>query len=450
MKKSASVLIVEDDEKMRDLLRKIIAREGYQVEEAANGNAALTLIEKNVYDIVLSDVKMPGLDGIELLKKIKKISARTYVVIMTAFGTIDSAVESMKHGAYDYISKPFKLDEIQILIQKIIEERALRQEVDHLRKEVRRRYHFNKIIGKSKEMQEVFDLIEKISIGKSTILIHGKSGTGKELVAKAIHYNSPRKNKPFVPVNCSAIPETLLESELFGHIRGAFTGAVATRTGLFEEADGGTLFLDEVGELAPAIQVKLLRVLQEREIKPVGGTESKKIDIRLITATNQDLHEMVKEGTFREDLYYRLNVIPIHLPPLKIRTEDIPLLVRHFLARFGKENLRPEITISREALQPLMNYSWPGNVRELENIMERAVILCKDNEVTLNDLPPHLVQESAENLRDPDLLHLSLQEVEMAHIKRVLESVGGHKMKAAEILQIDRRTLYRKLQNDDV
>ncbi len=449
MKKSASVLIVEDDEKMRDLLRKIITREGYPVEEAANGDAALTLIEKNVYDIVLTDVKMPGLDGIELLKEIKKISARTYVIIMTAFGTIGSAVEAMKQGAYDYISKPFKLDEIQILIRKILEEKALRQEVDHLRKEVRRRYRFNNIIGKSKEMQEVFDLIEKISPGKSTILIHGKSGTGKELVAKAIHYNSPRRNKPFVPVNCSAIPETLLESELFGHIKGAFTGAVATHVGLFEEADGGTLFLDEVGELSPAIQVKLLRVLQEREIKPVGGTQSRKIDIRLITATNRDLHEMVKEGTFREDLYYRLNVIPIHLPPLKVRTEDIPLLVRHFLTRFGKENQRPEMTISREALHPLMNYSWPGNIRELENIIERAVILCKENEVTRDDLPPHLLQESADNRRGPDLLHLSLREVEMAHIKRILESVGGHKMKAAEILRIDRRTLYRKLQHDD-
>ncbi|NOY52210.1 MAG: sigma-54-dependent Fis family transcriptional regulator [Deltaproteobacteria bacterium] len=449
MNPSISVLIVEDEDRMRELLHKIIAREGYEVEEAANGSTALARIEDHVYDIVLTDIKMPGLNGIELLKEIKKISPRTYVIIMTAFGTINSAVEAMKQGAYDYISKPFKLDEIQILIRKIIEERALRQEVDHLRKEVRRRYQFNNIIGKSKKMQELFDLIEKIARGKSTILIHGKSGTGKELVAKAIHYNSPRKNKPFVPVNCSAIPETLLESELFGHIKGAFTGAVASHAGLFEEADGGTLFLDEVGELSTAIQVKLLRVLQEREIKPVGGTENRKIDLRLITATNQDLHRMVEEGTFREDLYYRLNVIPIYLPPLKIRTEDIPLLVRHFLAHFGEENQRPDITISREALQILMNYSWPGNVRELENILERAVILCRGIEITADDLPPHLIKESTEKRRNTDLLHLPLREVEMAHIKRVLESVGGHKLKAAEILQIDRRTLYRKLQNSD-
>ncbi len=449
MNPSISVLIVEDEDRMRELLHKIIAREGYQVEEAPNGNAALACFEDRIYDIVLTDIKMPGINGIELLKEIKKISPRTYVIIMTAFGTINSAVEAMKQGAYDYISKPFKLDEIQILIRKIIEERALRQEVDHLRKEVRRRYRFTNIIGKGKKMQEVFDLIEKISQGKSTILIHGKSGTGKELVAKAIHYNSPRRNKPFVPVNCSAIPETLLESELFGHIKGAFTGAVASHAGLFEEADGGTLFLDEVGELSPAIQVKLLRVLQEREIKPVGGTENRKIDLRLITATNQNLHQMVQEGTFREDLYYRLNVIPIALPPLNVRTEDIPLLVRHFIARFGEENQRPGMTISREALEALMNYSWPGNVRELENILERAVILCRGSEITGEDLPPHLLEESAEKHRGTDRLHLPLREVEMAHIKQVLESVGGHKLKAAEILQIDRRTLYRKLQNDD-
>jgi DNA-binding NtrC family response regulator len=449
MEKKATVLIVEDDDKMRDLLRKIISLEGYDVTLADNGNSALTLFEKNSYDIVLTDIKMPGLNGLELLKQIKRISSGTYVIIMTAFGTINSAVEAMKQGAYDYISKPFKLDEIRLLIQKILDERALRQEVASLRKEVRRRYQFSNIIGKSKAMQEIFDLIEKIAYGKSTVLIHGKSGTGKELVAKAIHYNSPRKDKPFIAVNCSAIPETLLESELFGHIKGAFTGAVATRSGLFEEADNGTLFLDEIGELSPAIQVKLLRVLQEREIKPVGGTASKRIDIRLITATNRNLHKMVKQGTFREDLYYRLNVIPINLPPLMERAEDIPLLMRHFVTRYGKENNRPDITISREALQPLMNYSWPGNVRELENVIERAVILCKDNIITPDDLPSHILQEGTQPVPSTDLTHLSLKEVEMGHIKRVLESVGGHKMKAAEILQIDRRTLYRKLQSED-
>lgn len=449
MTRPASILIVEDESKMRDLLKKILSGEGFRVQITGNGNDALALIREIPFDIVITDVKMPGLDGIELLKAVKKIASQTYVIVMTAFGTIDAAVEAMKHGAYHYLSKPFKMDEIRFLMKKILEEKALREEVLHLRREVTRRYQYHNIIGKSKAMREIFDLIDKVAQGRSTVLIHGKSGTGKELVAKAIHFNSPRKNRAFVPVNCSAIPETLLESELFGHIKGAFTGAVATHVGLFEEADGGTLFLDEVGELSPAIQVKLLRVLQEREIKPVGGTQSRKIDIRLITATNRDLHEMVKEGTFREDLYYRLNVIPIHLPPLKVRTEDIPLLVRHFLTRFGKENQRPEMTISREALHPLMNYSWPGNIRELENIIERAVILCKENEVTRDDLPPHLLQESADNRRGPDLLHLSLREVEMAHIKRVLESVGGHKMKAAEILRIDRRTLYRKLQNDD-
>jgi two-component system response regulator PilR (NtrC family) len=381
---------------MRDLLKKILCQEGYWVETASNGNEALALIKDTSFDIILSDAKMPELDGIELLKSVRKVAENTYVVIMTAFGTIDSAVEAMKIGAYDYISKPFKIDEIRILMKKILEEKALRQEVVHLRQEVSRRYEFSNIIGKSQGMQDVFSLITKVAGGKSTILIHGSSGTGKELVAKAVHYNSPRKDRPFVAVNCSAIPETLLESELFGHVKGAFTGAMSNRSGLFEEADGGTLFLDEVGEISPAIQVKLLRVLQEREIKPVGGNESRSIDIRLITATNQDLQEQVKQGAFREDLYYRLNVIPINLPPLKDRAEDLPLLAKHFLKRYSKENDRLGITFSREALEACMNYHWPGNVREFENIIERAVILCKDNRITPDDLPPHLLKESTE------------------------------------------------------
>ncbi len=447
MGKLLSVLIVEDDDSMRDLLRKILTDEGYRVNTAGDGTTALTMVKQTPVDVVLSDVKMPGLDGLELLKAVKQLTPGTYVAIMTAFGTIDSAVEAMKHGAYDYISKPFKIDEIRILMKKIVEEKALRQEVAHLRKEVSRRYEYSNIIGKSRRMQEIFDLLGKVAEGKSTILIYGKSGTGKELVAKAIHYNSPRKGKPFVAVNCSAIPETLLESELFGHIKGAFTGAISTRPGLFEEAHGGTLFLDEIGEISPAIQVKLLRVLQERSIKPVGGTGTKKIDIRLIGATNQNLQEAVREGRFREDLYYRLNVIPIQLPSLKERTEDIPLLARHFVERYSKENNRTGISLSRQALQILMNYHWPGNVRELENVIERSVILCQGSEITPADLPPQLIEESSEEASDKDLAHLSLKEVEKAHIKRVLESVGGHKMKAAEILQIDRRTIYRKLQS---
>ncbi len=447
MSLATSILLVEDDDTMRDLLEKILRQEGYGVKTARNGNEALARFEKTDFDIVLSDVKMPGLDGMELLKAVKNVSEETYVVIMTAFGTIDSAVAAMKEGAFDYISKPFKIDEIRLLMKKILKEKALRQEVVHLRQEVSRRYEFSNIIGKSRGMQEVFGLITKVAKGKSTILIHGRSGTGKELVAKAIHYNSPRKNRPFVAVNCSAIPETLLESELFGHLKGAFTGAHASRAGLFEEADGGTLFLDEVGDISPAMQVKLLRVLQEREIKPVGGNESRKIDIRLITATNRDLQAQVKTGAFREDLYYRLNVIPIHLPPLKERAEDLPLLAKHFLKRYGAENDRLDVTFSREALEACMNYPWPGNVREFENIIERAVILCKGNEIMLDDLPPHLVQESAERAQNRNLAHLSLEEIEKNHIMRVLENVGGHKMKAAEILQIDRRTLYRKLQS---
>jgi len=449
MKKPASLLIVEDEEKMRELLQKILTTEGYRVRTASNGSEALAMIEETPFDIVLSDVKMPGLNGIELLKAVKKISADTYVVIMTAFGTIDSAVEAMKQGAFDYVSKPFKMDEIRILMNKIMEEKALREEVISLRKEVKRRYQYSNIIGKSKSMQEVFDMIERVADGKSTVLIQGKSGTGKELVAKAIHYNSPRKNKPLVAVNCSAIPETLLESELFGHIKGAFTGAIADKTGLFEEASGGTLFLDEIGDISMAIQVKLLRTLQEREIKPVGDAESRKVDIRLIAATHQDLMEKVKEGTFREDLYYRLDVIPIHIPSLRERSEDIPLLARHFLNLYAEENKRPGITFSREILQAFIQYPWSGNVRELENVIERAVILSKGDEITLQDLPPHFLKEIEKESehKEKELAHLSLEEMEKAHIKRILESVGGHKMKAAAILKIDRRTLYRKLQS---
>ncbi|MEK6776269.1 MAG: sigma-54 dependent transcriptional regulator [bacterium] len=447
MEKSASILVVEDEEKMRELLQKILSAEGYLVQTANNGSAALSMIEKNPFEIVLTDVKMPGLGGIELLKAVRGISTETYVVIMTAFGSIDSAVEAMKQGAYDYISKPFKMDEIRILMNKILDEKALRHEVDSLRREVNRRYRYSNIIGKSKGMQEVFELIERVSDGKSTVLIQGKSGTGKELVAKAIHYNGPRKNKPFMAVNCSAIPETLLESELFGHVKGAFTGAITTKSGLFEEADGGTLFLDEIGDISLAMQVKLLRVLQEREIKPVGGTESRKIDIRLIAATHQNLMEKIKQGTFREDLYYRLNVININIPPLKDRAEDIPLLARHFLDLYAKENNRSGMTISREVLEAFMNYPWTGNVRELENTIERAVILCNGNEITLQDLPPLFLKESKEGLERQDIARLSLEEVEKEHIKHVLESVGGHKMKAAEILKVDRRTLYRKLQS---
>jgi two-component system response regulator PilR (NtrC family) len=450
MKKTVSVLIVEDEEKMREVLQKILSAEGYTVQTAGNGNDALSMIKEGPYHIVLTDVKMPGLNGIELLKTVKQISPETYVIIMTAFGTIDSAVEAMKQGAYDYISKPFKMDEIRILMNKIIDEMALRQEVNNLRKEVKRRYRYSNIIGKSKKMQEVFALIEKVADGKSTVMVLGKSGTGKELVAKAIHYNGPRKNKPFVAVNCSAIPETLLESELFGHVKGAFTGAIANKPGLFEEADCGTLFLDEIGDISQTIQVKLLRVLQEREFKPVGGGELKKVDLRLITATHQDLMEKVEQGSFREDLYYRLNVIPIQIPSLKYRLEDIPLLARHFLELYSKENDRSGITLSKEVLKLFMDYSWSGNVRELENVIERAVILGEGSEITLQDLPPQFQMKDGEGPHKGEFALSSLEELEKAHIQRVLESVGGHKMKAAEILKIDRRTLYRKLQSYDL
>jgi DNA-binding NtrC family response regulator len=443
------ILIVDDEEQMRDLLLKVLDKNGYQVSAAGDGEQALALLEKEPVDLVVTDVRLPGIGGLEALKAIKELNPDIVVIIMTAFGSIDQAVQAVKDGAYDYINKPFKIDEMLLTIEKALEERRLRHEVTTLRKELRTRYHFESIIGKSRAMQEVFSLIEQVGGSRSTVMIYGKSGTGKELVAKAIHYNSQRASKAFVAVNCAAIPSELLESELFGHEKGAFTGAIATKVGKFELATGGSLFLDEVGSMRLDLQAKILRALQEREIERVGGTRTIKIDVRVIAATNRDLKKAVEEATFREDLYYRLNVVPITLPDLKDRQEDIPLLANHFMQKFAQES-NPDIReISKEAMGILLSYPWPGNVRELENVIERAVTLGHGPAIQPSDLPPHLAG-GAGPVEKALVQEATLEDLERDYIRAVLRRTKGHQIRAAAILGIDRRTLYRKIRRYNI
>ncbi len=448
MENNARILIIEDDEKMLNLLTKVLEKERFAVTPCLNGKDGLKKLEENSFDIAITDLRMPRMSGMELLKAVKRVSPDTYVIIMTAFGSIDSAVESIKKGAYNYIAKPFKMDEMLMVVKRALEEKKLRKEVASLRREVGRKYQFSNIIGKSKVMQEVFDLIKRVSDSRSTVLIYGKSGTGKELVAKAIHYNSPRKNFPFVAINCSAIPDTLLESELFGHTKGAFTGAISSKKGLFEEAEGGTLFLDEIGDVSLSTQVKLLRVLQEREIKRLGMTESTKIDIRLITATNQILQEKVIKGEFREDLLYRLNVVPIVLPELKDRIEDIPLLVEHFLKKYSNQEKGIPKGITNKTMSLLLDYEWPGNVRELENVIEGAIALGRNEEILPEDLYPHFAKTKINLQQNEAAEGMSLAKIELKHITKILRATNGNRLEAAAILGIDRRTLYRKIKDN--
>ncbi|HYL80253.1 MAG TPA: sigma-54 dependent transcriptional regulator [Candidatus Acidoferrum sp.] len=444
MTKHERILIVDDEEQMRDLLVKVLEKNGYQVAVCGDGGEALAFLEKEPMDLVVTDVRMPGMGGMEALRAIKELNPEIVVIIMTAFGSIDQAVQAVKDGAYDYINKPFKIDEMLLTIEKALEERRLRHEVTTLRQELRTRYRFENLIGKSRAMQDVFSLIEQVAGSRSTVMIYGKSGTGKELVAKAVHYNSPRVNKAFVAVNCAAIPSELLESELFGHEKGSFTGAVATKVGKFELATGGSLFLDEVGSMRLDLQAKILRALQEREIERVGGTRTIKIDVRVIAATNRELKKAVEDGTFREDLYYRLNVVPITLPDLKDRQEDIPLLANHFVQKFSQES-NPNIReISKDAMAILLSYSWPGNVRELENVIERAVTLGRGPAVQPSDLPPHLAG-GADPLERALAKEATLEDLERDYIGVILRRTKGHQIRAASILGIDRRTLYRKI-----
>ncbi len=438
------ILVVDDEVQVREMLRRNLTQMGgFPVDVASNGVEALEKIEKDIFDLVLTDLRMPEMDGIELLKSIKANRPDILVIIMTAYGSIETAVEAIKKGADDYITKPIDFNDLLLHISKAEKESLLLRENRLLRMEVRKKFEFSNIIGKSKRIQEIFSLIEKVAPSSSTVMIYGGSGTGKELVAKAIHYHSPRAEGPFVPFNCGAIPETLVESELFGHTKGAFTGAIQAKRGLFEEADGGTIFLDEIGTLPAAAQVKLLRVLQEKEVMRVGSTERAKIDVRVIAATNENLEAKMKQGRFRDDLFYRLQVFPISLPDLKDRQEDIPLLANHFLEVFTKTAQKEIKGISREAMNFLIDYHWPGNVRELENVIERAVIMSDQEYLTPRDLPDYLREEYTNLVKKGLKARKSLDEIKDEYISEILKETGGSKKAAADILKVNPRTLYR-------
>lgn len=448
------ILIADDEKSMREFLNIMLRKEGYEVTLASNGEEVMRLIEKDIYDLALLDIRMPKQDGLSALKRIKAVSPDTIVIMITAYASTDTVIRAMKEGAYDYITKPFKIDEIKMVIQNALEKKRLHNENLMLKKVVKERYYFENIIGQSPKMRELYDLLEKIAPTKTHILVAGESGTGKELVAKAIHYNSPRKDKPFVALNCGAIPESLIESELFGHMRGAFTDAISTKKGLFEIADEGTLFLDEISELPQSMQVKLLRVLQDKEFKRVGGTEDIQVDVRIISATNKDLEEEVRQRRFREDLYYRLNVIQIKLPPLRERKEDIPHLADHFLRKYSKE-LEKEITqISPEALRLLLQYDYPGNVRELQNIIERAVTLETSQELTAKNLASYFEEQFPHKRKPLDLeipnegidLEKVVEEVERTLLMKALDRTKGMKKKAAELLHINFRSMRYRLE----
>jgi two-component system, NtrC family, response regulator AtoC len=438
------ILIVEDDDLMRELMTKILAGEHYHIFQASSGEEALKLLQEQTIDLVLTDLRLTGMNGLQLLTEVRTFDQEVVVIVMTAYASVETAVEAMRKGAYDYLTKPFINDEIRVMLRRALNQRHLSRENRHLKRELRERYRFENIVGHSEAMEKVYRLIEKMSGISSNVLIIGETGTGKELVARAIHYNSERSDRPFVAVNCGALTESLLESELFGHLKGAFTGAIANQEGFFRKADKGTLFLDEISEVSHGLQVKLLRAIQEREVIPVGSREPLRFDVRLIAATNRLLEDEVKKGTFREDLFYRINVITIPLPPLRDRKEDVPLLVNHFLQKYAQRLGKPSVKILREAMQALVNYDWPGNVRELENMIERAVALCEGDLIERTDLPDKLTQVKIA-IRDLDEYEMTLDALEEQHIMRVLQKVNGDKVKASQILGINLSTLYRKL-----
>ncbi len=455
-----SILIIEDNPTEAEILQDLLQQEGYHVETVYDGEAGIGQLEENFYDVVITDLAMPKVSGIEVLDYIVEHTPETICIILTGHGSIKGAVEAIKKGAYDYLTKPVRGDEILLVLEKALETRRLRRENEYLRRKLWQEWGYGEIVGKSEAMRRVFSLIEKVADTDSTVLILGESGTGKELVARAIHQASSRCQGPFIPVNCGAIPEELLESELFGHEKGAFTGAIKTRLGRFELAHGGTIFLDEISEMSPKLQVKLLRVLQEHSFERVGGTRSIKVDIRVIAATNRDLEKEVREGRFREDLYYRLNVIPIVLPPLRERKEDIPLLIEHFLERFSRQKRREISGITDEAMEFLMKHDWPGNVRELENVIERMVILATGERLTAEDVPEY-IRGKIDKIRFDGFYDLEIpeeginlpalvSEFEKRLILKALDKTGWIKNRAAKLLNINRTTLIEKMKKQKI
>jgi len=449
----ARILVVDDEKSMRDLLSITLAKEGYDVLTAAGGEPAIEALHRESVDAVITDLRMPKVDGLQVLRVAKEISPDMAVIVITAVASTETAVEAMKLGAYDYITKPFKLDEVNLIVRNALERKRLRDENLYLRRQLETQHRFENIIGKSHVIAEVFDTIRKIADSPSTAMVTGESGTGKELVARAIHFNSFRRDKPFVSVNCGAIPEGLMESELFGHVRGAFTGAVSNKVGLFSAAEAGTLFLDEITEIPALLQVKLLRAIQVREIRRVGDTKDIKTDVRLIAASNRNLEEAVQEGILREDLFYRLNVIPIQLPPLRERREDIPLLVAHFLQKFSKELGKDVRAVTPEAMAVLERYRWPGNIRELENVLERAIVLGAGDMLGIDALPESVRRERpVKGLDSVDLpedgldLEATLDAIESRYLQRALDKTGGVQTKAADLLKMTFRQFRYKLQ----
>lgn len=442
-----NILVIEDEQSMREVLKILLEEESYDVTTAPDGIKGIEQVRNNLYDLVITDIKMPGADGFEVLRQVKVISPDTLVIMVTAFGTTESAIEAMKIGAYDYVLKPFKIDEIRLIVRKAFEKKRLREELTLLREKFQTSYRLENIIGKSSKMQELFKLIPKVANSNSTVLITGESGTGKELVAAALHNLSPRKNKSFVTINCATFPEGLLESEMFGHVRGAFTGAYQNKAGLFEVANGGTFFLDEIGEMPPSLQSKLLRVLENGTFRRVGGTSDITVDVRVVSATNKNILEAVASGEFREDLYYRLNVVPVVLPPLRDRKEDIPLLVEHFLVKYSKSAVR----ISPEALSLLINYRWKGNVRELENIIERLVLLCDRDILMPEDVPDEISRQRDDTACLPALdegnidLQKILEKIEKEYLCMALEMTHGMKTEAAAKLGLTFRSFRHRL-----
>jgi len=438
------VLVVEDEELMRSIIRKLLEDAGFEVFTAASGESAIKVLESSDISVTLTDIKMPGFDGIELLDRIKSIDESALVIIMTAFSSVDSAIAALRKGAYDYVIKPFVNEDLVTTVSNAFRQRQLYNENRFLRRELSRRSGAPEIIGSSALIKDVLATVAKVSPSSATVLIEGESGTGKELIAKAIHFGSDRADKPFLAINCGALPEGLLESELFGHLKGSFTGAIADKPGLFRSAEGGTLLLDEIGETSPSIQVKLLRALQEREVTPVGSSSPIRFDARMIAATNKNLSEEVSAGRFREDLFYRINVVELIVPPLRERREDIPALVDHFVRKIARSHSVPAKVVEPSTITALSGYDWPGNIRELENTLERSFILS-DNSITPDSLPKKIHAGGDSEWNDT-----SLESVERRHILDVLRSVDGDKAKAANILAIDLSTLYRKLKKYDV
>ena len=442
------ILVVDDEQIIRESLSFILKKEGYSVEEAGNGKDALAKHELNAFDIIITDIEMPEMKGVELLKQIRQRTPQTLVVIITAFGSVETAVQALREGAADYILKPINFDDLLYRVKKLCDYHALIIENSLLRQELQRTYDFEQIIGQSMPMKKVFEVIKRVARSEGTVLITGKSGTGKELVARAIHYNSPRREKRFVPINCGAIVDTLFESELFGHKRGSFTGATMDKEGLLKVADGGSVFLDEVSEIPIQLQVKLLRALEQKEITPVGMTDPINIDVRIIAATNRDLRKEVENGKFRDDLYYRLNVVEIDLPSLKERPEDIPVLAQHFLEAFKKQMSKPIQGFTNEAMRALLQYQWKGEVRELENVIERSVIFCDEDFIGIDHLPEYM--RPAEDISNVSSGHGSLKDAvrsfERQFIQQTLAAYGQNKEVAAKVLGVSLSSLYRKIE----